>query len=181
MPLVIINLYSDIKSISSAMPTFQFNRRQFYYLKGHNRRSQRCFPVFVCVAGYCMWTTLRRYKHPLGTTIARPCISKAVTRIAKSENAFIIVHDATGKATTTSIPTSSYESGILENSDTLAPKQIYKISDDPLNCSTEPEEIEVNSDQEYHPSYVRKLKNNEDVLTLLRNVLLTWNLEITIS
>ncbi|XP_043577969.1 uncharacterized protein LOC122565741 isoform X2 [Bombus pyrosoma] len=109
MPLVIINLYSDIKSISSAMPTFQFNRRQFYYLKGHNRRSQRCFPVFVCVAGYCMWTTLRRYKHPLGTTIARPCISKAVTRIAKSENAFIIVHDATGKATTTSIPTSSID------------------------------------------------------------------------
>lgn len=27
----------------------------------------------------------------------------------------------------------SYESGILENSDTLAPKQIYKMNDDPLN------------------------------------------------
>ncbi|XP_073967710.1 argininosuccinate synthase [Bombus fervidus] len=115
-----------------------------------------------------MWTTLRRYKHLLGTTIARPCINKALTRIAKSENAFTIGHDATGKATTTSIPTSSYESDILENSDTLARKQIYKMGDDPLNSSTEPEKIEVNSDQEYHPSYVRKLKNNEIFLIPLK-------------
>lgn len=62
----------------------------------------------------------------------------------------------------------SYELGILENSDTLDPKQIYKLSDDPLNSSTEPEEIEVNSDQEYHPSYVRKLKNNEIFLIPLK-------------
>ena len=36
-------------------------------------------------------------KYLLGTAIARPCISEALVRIAKSENASIIAHGATGK------------------------------------------------------------------------------------
>ncbi|XP_043518773.1 argininosuccinate synthase [Frieseomelitta varia] len=164
-------------------------------------------------------------KYLLGTAIARPCISEALVRIAKSENASIIAHGATGKgndqvrfelscyslfpdvqilapwrekefytrfsgrsdllryAQQNRIPISatpkepwstdanllhiSYESGILENPATLAPKQIYKMTNDPLNSPTEPEEIEVSFEQGY-PSSVKKLKTNEIFLTPLK-------------
>ncbi|CAD1472271.1 unnamed protein product [Heterotrigona itama] len=178
-------------------------------------------------------------KYLLGTAIARPCISEALVRIAKSENASIIAHGATGKgndqvrfelscyslfpdvqifkqpcvqpsyfiiqilapwrekefytrfsgrpdllryAQQNRIPVSatpkepwstdanllhiSYESGILEDPATLAPKQIYKMTNDPLNSPTEPEEIEISFEQGY-PSSVKKLKNNETFFTPL--------------
>ena len=61
----------------------------------------------------------------------------------------------------------SYESGILENPATLAPKQIYKMTNDPLDSPTESEEIEVSFEHGY-PSSVKKLKNNEIFLTPLK-------------
>lgn len=36
-------------------------------------------------------------RYLLGTAIARPCISEGLIRLAKSENAYIIAHGATGK------------------------------------------------------------------------------------
>ncbi|PBC27168.1 Argininosuccinate synthase [Apis cerana cerana] len=164
-------------------------------------------------------------RYLLGTAIARPCISEGLIRLAKSENAYIIAHGATGKgndqvrfelncyslypdiqilapwrekefytrfsgrpdllkyAQQNGIPISvtpeepwstdanllhvSYESGILENPNALAPKEIYKMTCDPLCSPTEPEEIEIKFEQGY-PSSVKQLKNNETFLTPLK-------------
>ncbi|CAL7946915.1 unnamed protein product [Xylocopa violacea] len=61
----------------------------------------------------------------------------------------------------------SYESGILENPATVAPKQIYKMTSDPLSSTVEAEEIEVRFEHGY-PSSVKSLKNNEIFFTPLK-------------
>ena len=61
----------------------------------------------------------------------------------------------------------SYESGILENPATLAPKQIYKMTKDPLNSPMEPEVIEISFEQGY-PSSVKKIRNNQTFLARLK-------------
>ncbi|KOC60492.1 Argininosuccinate synthase [Habropoda laboriosa] len=60
----------------------------------------------------------------------------------------------------------SYESGILENPAMSAPKQMYKMTDDPLTSSAKPEEIEIDFKQGY-PSTVRNLTTKEVFSTSL--------------
>ncbi|XP_076282041.1 argininosuccinate synthase [Lasioglossum baleicum] len=155
-------------------------------------------------------------RYLLGTSIARPCISEGLIRIAKAENASIIAHGATGKgndqvrfelsayslcpniqilapwrekqfytrfagrpdllryAQENGIPVSatpkepwsidenllhiSYESGILENPNTAAPRGLYKMTTDPLNSPAESAEIEIGF-REGYPSFVKNLKD----------------------
>ncbi|XP_076302148.1 LOW QUALITY PROTEIN: argininosuccinate synthase-like [Lasioglossum baleicum] len=54
----------------------------------------------------------------------------------------------------------SYESGILENPATVAPKEIYKMTNDPSNSPANPDEIEINFEQGY-PTSVKNCKDNE--------------------
>ncbi|XP_017763901.1 PREDICTED: argininosuccinate synthase [Eufriesea mexicana] len=61
----------------------------------------------------------------------------------------------------------SYESGILENPATVAPKEIYKMTNDPSDSLAEPDEIEINFEQGY-PSSVKNLKNKETFVTPLK-------------
>ena len=58
----------------------------------------------------------------------------------------------------------SYESGLLENPATSAPKGLYKMTNDPLTSPLEPMEIELNFTQGY-PSSVKDLKS-KDVFTI---------------
>ncbi|XP_076183959.1 argininosuccinate synthase [Ptiloglossa arizonensis] len=164
-------------------------------------------------------------RYLLGTSIARPCISEGLIKIAKAENASVIAHGATGKgndqvrfelscyslcpeiqilapwrmkefythfpgrpdllkyARDNGIPVSatpkepwstdanllhiSYESGKLENPATSAPKELYKMTNDPLDSPAKPAEIEINFKQGY-PSLVRDLESNETFSTPLK-------------
>ncbi|XP_031836904.1 argininosuccinate synthase [Nomia melanderi] len=157
-------------------------------------------------------------RYLLGTSIARPCISEGLIKIAKTEGASLIAHGATGKgndqvrfelscyslcpeiqivspwrekkfytrfagradllqyAQENGIPVSatpkepwstdenllhvSYESGILENPATSAPKGLYKMTTDPLNSPAEPAEIEIGFKQGY-PLFVKDLKSQK--------------------
>ncbi|CAK9809395.1 Argininosuccinate synthase [Anthophora plagiata] len=54
----------------------------------------------------------------------------------------------------------SYESGILENPAMTAPKQMYKMTDDPLISTAKLEEIEINFKEGY-PSAVKNLNTKE--------------------
>nr|XP_033323222.1 argininosuccinate synthase isoform X1 [Megalopta genalis]XP_033323223.1 argininosuccinate synthase isoform X2 [Megalopta genalis] len=164
-------------------------------------------------------------RYLLGTSIARPCISEGLIRIAKAENASIIAHGATGKgndqvrfelscyslcpeiqilapwrkrkfytrfagrpdllkyAQENGIPVSatpkepwsidanllhvSYESGILEDPDTSAPKTLYKMTNDPLNALAEPAKIEIGFKEGY-PSFVKDVKTQETYVAPLK-------------
>lgn len=157
-------------------------------------------------------------RYLLGTSIARPCISEGLIKLARTEDANIIAHGATGKgndqvrfelscyslypditilapwrerefytrfqgrsdlleyARQNGIPISatpkepwstdanlvhvSYESGVLENPATPAPKGLYKMTADPINSSLDAEEIEMNFAKGY-PINVKSLKDEK--------------------
>lgn len=54
----------------------------------------------------------------------------------------------------------SYESGILENPATPAPRKLYKMTVDPVTSVLESEEIEINFKAGY-PTSVKSLKNGK--------------------
>ncbi|GAB1864808.1 Argininosuccinate synthase [Camponotus japonicus] len=157
-------------------------------------------------------------RYLLGTSVARPCISQGLIKLAKAEGANIIAHGATGKgndqvrfelscyslypditvlapwrerefyekfqgrsdlleyARQNDIPISatpkepwstdanlvhiSYESGVLENPATPAPKGLYKMTVDPINSCLDAEEIEISFAKGY-PINVKSLKDNK--------------------
>ncbi|XP_029165087.1 argininosuccinate synthase [Nylanderia fulva] len=157
-------------------------------------------------------------RYLLGTSVARPCISEGLIKLARAEDANIIAHGATGKgndqvrfelscyslypditilapwrerefytkfqgrsdlleyARQNGIPISatpkepwstdanlvhvSYESGVLENPATPAPKGLYKMTADPINSSLDAEEIEINFAEGY-PINVKSLKDGK--------------------
>lgn len=54
----------------------------------------------------------------------------------------------------------SYESGILENPAIRAPKELYKMTTDPINSASEAEEIEISFKKGY-PINVKSMKDGK--------------------